>query len=42
LLANFVADKGTLALLADALKVPQLVNSPDVSRPLNEAGDSSL
>ena len=42
LLAEFASDKGNLALLADALEVSQVVNSPDVPRPLNEAGDSSL
>jgi hypothetical protein len=42
LLAEFASDKGNLALLADALKVPQQVNSPDVPRPLNEADGSSL
>ena len=33
LLAEFASDKGNLALLADALKVPQQVNGPNSPRP---------
>ena len=36
-----VSGKANLALLADALEVSQVVNSPDVPRPLKEAGESS-
>jgi hypothetical protein len=39
--AEFANDKGNLALLADALSVPQLVNSADVPRPFDKADNAS-